>query len=382
MRVLFVEHKTVWGGGQVALCSLLDAALAHPEAGIEPLLVCPPDAALLPRARTWPVPVHVLNLGRIQKSPHPWMWAWNLYERLLPTLALVRLVRRAHVDVVFANGAYSFLASVGAAKLTRTPILWSEHNTTLPRGAILSGMIRAADQIMVVADVIRQQFIELVPAASRKVTTVYNGVEVERYRASQLRADQVRASLGLVPNALVVGTVGRLSPEKGQELLLQAASLIRNRVPNVQFLCIGEGPSRSALESQARVLDLNSNIVFTGFRDKVPELLQGIDIFVLPSRAEAFPLALLEAMAAGKPVVAADVGGVREAVVEGETGYLCEPGDVQRMAARIVSLLGNAELRAQMGACGRARVAAEFTLDRTWQKTLDVIRRAAARGAA
>ncbi len=161
-----------------------------------------------------------------------------------------------------------------------------------------------------------------------------------------------------------VVTLSCLKPQKGLEDWLEVAARVRAKVPDARFVIAGEGELRGELEERRRSLGLEGAVEMPGWVRDVPALLASADAFLLTSRWEGFPLAVLEAMAACLPVVATAVDGTPEAVEEGLTGFLAAPGDVEAMAERVVRLLGDEELRGTMGARGRDRVMARFTLDR------------------
>lgn len=355
MRVTFVEHKPVWGGGQVMLLNLL-AAWQRNGAPIQPTVICPPGAALAPRARALGVPCVELELGAVDKRRG---LAWNLARRVAPTVALRAEWKRSHVELVVANGAFAFLAALPAARLARLPLLWVEHNITLPQGALLRQMLRAADHVIVVSEAIAAQFRALAPARAAQLTVIPNGVDSDRfYPSPELRA-RARRELRLSPDQRVVGTVSRLSPEKGIACFLAAAGqLARDRRP-VCFLVVGDGPERVELQAQGGAS--GADIRFLGLREDVPALLNALDLFVLPSLQEAFPLAVVEAMSCGLPVVVSDVGGLGEIVTPG-VGVRVPAGDPASLAAAVAGLIENSTARAELGAAARARVLEHFTL--------------------
>lgn len=374
MRLLCVEHKTVWGGGQVALTSLL-REWQRTRVPIEATIVCPPGAALESRARAAGIQTVVFPLGQIEKNQDV---GWNLAQRILPTVRLLATLRRSRTQIVLANGAFSFLASVFAAKLARVPIVWWEHNTTLPNNALVRRMMRWATRIVVVSDAIRQQFLALAPEAENKISVIYNGVDAERFKPNRVGTSAYRNLLGVQQKTLLVGTVSRLAPEKGVEFFVAAANQLAREFPGVGFLIAGDGPERAALQAQAMQAapGANSPIQFLGMREDIPELLNALDVFVMPSRAEAFGIAVVEAMACALPVVASQVGGLQEIVVEDETGLLVLPGDAPALGSAIAALLRDENKRAAFGERGRARVLKHFTLAhqaQNWQMILDTV---------
>jgi glycosyltransferase involved in cell wall biosynthesis len=363
MRVLLVEHKTVWGGGQVALWNVL-REWQRTRAPLEPVLVCPPQAELAPRARALGIETVTFDLGAIEKTRSV---AWNFAQRIGPTTRLWRVLRSARAEVVLANCAYSFLAGVFAAKLARTPIVWLEQTTTLPSSDLLRRMMDWADRIVVVSDAIRAQFVGLSPSAAQKIAVIYNGVDTERF-AMRRAAQETRRALGLAHDARVVGTVSRLSPEKGIEFFIAAANVLARDAADIRFVIVGDGPERARLQKIA-----NGAVIFWGQRDDIPPLLYAMDVFVLPSLAEGFGIAAAEAMACGLPVVASDVGGLREIVARNETGILVPPRDANALAHALLELLRDENKRRAFGERGRARVEQNFTLAHQAQQLQSVL---------
>jgi glycosyltransferase involved in cell wall biosynthesis len=189
------------------------------------------------------------------------------------------------------------------------------------------------------------------------------GIDVERF-ASAVPAPAA--------NGPVVGNVARLAPQKGQRVLLEAAPLVLRRHPEMRFVLVGDGELRAELELQARRLGIADRVVFTGTRTDVPELLASFSVFALPSYFEGFCYAVIEAQAAGVPVVATPVGGVRETVVQGETGVTCEPGDPGSLAAGIVRLLDDPDEARRLAAEARRRVRERFAVERMVERTIAI----------
>ncbi len=361
MRVLIVEHKEIFGGGQIALLNLLRAWQAQ-RAEIEPLVVCSPRAALGAHVRALGVACTTMELGAIEKTRGA---AWNAIQRVVPTMRLWNIVRAFQPDVILANCAYSFLASMFAATLSRTPIVWFEQTTTLPNGRMLAQMLYRADVIVTASRAIRDQFIALAPDTAQKISVLYNGVDTTRFMP--------RAPTQTSAHALTIGTVSRLSPEKGIEFFIAAANEFAPGHPETRFVIAGDGPERASLQARA-----NAAFSFLGAQENIPAVLETFDIFVMPSLAEGFGIAAVEAMACGLPVIASDVGGLREVVVPDETGLLVPPADAAALG-NAFELLGRDEnKRAVFGAQGRARVMEHFTAAsqaRRWQLVLENARR-------
>jgi glycosyltransferase involved in cell wall biosynthesis len=226
------------------------------------------------------------------------------------------------------------------------------------------------DAVVAVCESARELEIERSRVVPDKVITIYNGVAVARFAVSNRRAAaHVRETFGIPLEAPLLGSVCRLHLQKGYADLLTALTRVQARVPAVRLLLVGEGELRSQLEAQAQAMGLSEAVIFAGARTDVPEILAGLDVFVLPSLWEGMSNAVLEAMAAGLPVVATGVGGTPEVVVDGVTGLLVAAGDAGALARSLTRLLCDPELRRRMGQAGRERVAQRFTVGRMVEQT-------------
>jgi glycosyltransferase involved in cell wall biosynthesis len=199
--------------------------------------------------------------------------------------------------------------------------------------------------------------------AGKKYLSIPFGVDVDRYAGA---APVKRQELGLREDLPVIGTVCRLvEPKKGLSVLLQAVALFRDRSPSpgLQLLIVGEGPAHSSLREQSERLGIAPWVVFAGVRRDIPTLLPLLDIFVLPSLYEGFGIAILEAMAAGRPVIATEVGGIPEVVIHRETGLLVPPGDPTALTDAIQWMLSHPEDAKALGACGQERARRHFSIE-------------------
>ena len=191
-----------------------------------------------------------------------------------------------------------------------------------------------------------------------KVRVVRNGIDTMKFRG---RGDgAVRASLGIPADAPVVGTIGRLNEVKCQDLLIRSFGRVREQSPAAHLLLVGDGPSRDDLRALVEDLGLRDRVHFAGYQAEPERFLKAMDVFALASRAEGLPLAILEAWAAGLPVVATRVGGIPLVVEHGRTGLLAESGDEEALADHLRRLLSDPGLRRRLGESGRERAEADF----------------------
>lgn len=228
---------------------------------------------------------------------------------------------------------------------------------------------RRVDRFLVVSEALRRLLVEARGIAPERVRLVYNGVELDApLPAAAGRA--LRAALGLAAEAPVVGAVGRLVWQKGFEDLIAALPAVVRAVPGVRLLLVGDGPRRAALAAAAAAAGVADRVVLAGFRADVPAVLAAVDVLAVPSRREGFPMITLEALAAGTPVVATAIDGLLEQIEPERSGLLVPPGAPTALAAALVRVLTDRDLRARLAAEGRRRVAARFdvraTLAATW----------------
>jgi len=219
--------------------------------------------------------------------------------------------------------------------------------------------VRLAHRVITVSEGSRHTFLAQGYPAEQFIC-IHNGIELPPERPLG-EARRVRAELGLCPGAPLLLTVARMTWQKGHDALLAAAPRVLARYPQACLAWVGEGPERPRLEAEALALGVAGSIRFLGQREDVPALLGAADLFVLPSRFEGHPLSALEALASGLPVVGTRVCGLDEAVADGETGLLVEPDRPEELAAAILELLGDGDLRHRMGRAGRQQVATRFT---------------------
>jgi len=198
---------------------------------------------------------------------------------------------------------------------------------------------------------------------------IYNGIDIESLEKRKVDRIQKREELGIANDCILIVTAGRLVPVKGQSYLITAFAQVITEIPNIRLVFLGDGVLRGELSGQVKTLGLEKQVLFLGMRSDVPEIISCSDLFVLPSINEGFGVVLLEAMAMKCPIVATNVGGVPEVVLDGETGILVPPGDPVQLAGGIIRLLKDTSLALKMAECGYQRLKVCFDIRETVSKT-------------
>jgi glycosyltransferase involved in cell wall biosynthesis len=228
------------------------------------------------------------------------------------------------------------------------------------------------DHYVTVSESIKEYILHTTKKPAKNVCVIYNGIDLKREH--NLQANTIKEYFDIEDKDRLLVTVGRLNIQKGHCYLFQAISKVRREISNVKLLVVGEGEEEKKLKNLVELLDLTSTIFFAGLRDDIEGILSISELFVFPSLWEGMPNALLEAMAAGKPVIATTVGGVPEIVVPGKTGLLIPPNDSDALAHAIIELLLNKSKARKMGDAARVRVEKHFTISRTVEKTDNLYR--------
>jgi len=315
-----------------------------------------------------------LNLGEIAEYP-----LRNLYGTVFmkQVRRFARDLRAHKIEVLHAHGLYTNVFGLAAASLARVPARIASRRET---GGLRDGArrwlerqsFRLAHAVVANAEAVRRDLVEEgVPGS--KVVVIHNGLDLRRVEPRPgLDRDARLNSLGLSAAAgrrLVTIVANLRHPVKDHPTFLRAARRVRERVADAAFVLAGEGGLTGSMRALAAELGIGADVFFTGRCERVAELLAASDVCVLSSSAEGFSNSILEYMAAARPVVVTDVGGAREAVVEGETGYFVPAGDDALMAERIVSLLEDPEGARRMGERGRRVVERKFSCEAQLENT-------------
>ncbi len=285
------------------------------------------------------------------------------------------------VDVLHCHGYKADVYGWAACRRRSTALVATCHNWPSRRwrmqayAALDRMVLRRFDAVAAPSEPVAQK---LRQSGVREALYIPNGVKLEAFQNAEPTLRPSASS----PDSRLVGFVGRMSPEKGGDVLLHAAAEVLRSRPETLCVFVGEGPSRADWEGLAQRLGLAGKVIFTGVRHDLAGVYASLHVLVLPSWTEAMPMCLLEAMASGCPVVATRVGSVPSLVLQEQTGLLVEPGEVEGLAVAIRRLLENPSWARQLAERARARVAERFCLDAMARAYQTVYERAALRAAA
>jgi glycosyltransferase involved in cell wall biosynthesis len=276
------------------------------------------------------------------------------------------------VRIVHTHSPRTSLAATPAlVGMRRTRHLLTNHSLYSRRdrhwGLLYAMLNRIAlylpDHVIAVSQTMRRQIVRLPGLSAQRVTAIRNAIDCATYYAPEER-EHCRSEFRLSSRAQLLGFAGRIETVKRLDLLLHAFSQVLVQYPQARLMIIGEGAQRPDLQTLAASLGISHAVIWTGFRQDVPRLLSAMDVYVQASVNEGLCLSILEAMAAGKPVIATDVGGTREVLTHQETGILIPPGSSSVIGAAIVDLLDHPEKRAALAVAARDRVVQEFGVQR------------------
>lgn len=387
LRVMQVISNLSFGGAQEVVRTLVENLA---EAGCTPVVCAFNDGPLRKEIEDLGIPVEILPDRRYSILMFPlFLREMYRFRRMLNGI-----VKKYQIDVVQTHllRSLDFLILTLRHK-TRLVVFWTVHNTNfvlrkdhLSKHKWLLGPKRLAYRLLyllastwvngliAVSDEVETAILKDIGPIKDKITVILNGVDTERYQRSVDKA-HIRQLLGLSTNAQVIVMVATFKKQKGHRYLIEAAAPLVSQFPDLHILLIGDGDLKEEIITLANQSDLNGHVHFLGFRSDVPDLLAASDYFVLPSLWEGLPMALVEAMASGMPVIATEVAGTKQVMVSGETGLLVPPGDSEKLNEAMLYLLCEPTIAKRFGAAAKQRVIEYFSAQKQAQEHISLFRR-------
>lgn len=364
LKIIYISHTAEYAGAEASLFNLLKYAVAQDY--LIPLVVLPYEGPLLHKLNSIGVDCYI--------CPYPWwvMCAGQTVppsESLRPNIqSLVDLIHNFGAQLVHTNTSVVWEGAL-AAKLAGIPHVWHIHEIleahpglqpVLPLFLFYQIIEFLSDRVVTVSNTLQDSLVKYIPLD--KLITIYNGVDdTQALDDGKLFRNEICAKV----KDIVIAVVGSLRIEKGQHLLLDVVSSTSLHKLPLKYVFIGDGHQEyvNYLKQRADELGISDYVVFTGYRNDIPDVLAAVDLVVIPSVTESFSLVAVEAMRAGKAVVSTMCGGPSEIIVDGKTGYLVPLNDANSMADRIIELASDSNKRYKMGQEGIERYRKKFTVE-------------------
>ncbi|UGQ49225.1 glycosyltransferase [Massilia endophytica] len=365
-RVFITSYSGELGGMELRMAQEADYLRA---AGCESVLAVPRFRG----SRNWLRSLRGRGLDARHFTPPPVFeqWRWRRVNRWRAAVWWTGRMRRARPDLVHVAYCWSSYGNTALwlASRCELPAVISVHNAFPPDSfsswhrPLLKEAFRCVRGVYAVSSSALQHFLALyrdfLPESALRAV-IPNGVDTRRFQPSQAARQSMRQRLGIEPDALVIGSVGRLSPQKRPEMLVRLLAELLPRFPGLRLVLAGSGPLERALRRSVDARQLSGHVIFAGYQERVEELLPALDLHLLLSSREGFGIATIEAMACGVPAVATDVPGNADVLGLSAGGVLVPPDDLHAMAATVAGLLAAPLRRAVMGERGRAEVCARY----------------------
>ncbi|MFO7447662.1 MAG: glycosyltransferase family 4 protein [Ignavibacteriaceae bacterium] len=363
MKILYSCLSKSWGGMEMYTLTAVKQLLKR---NIRVELLCVKESR---------IHIEANNLGLII---HPVKMSG--YFNPFSTLRLYSILRRGGYNLIhtqFSKDLWLIVPALTILKKRIPVVLTKQLGSFIKKKDILHKWIYSNVTLaLAISRVIKKNLLETVPLTEDKIIILHNGIDIKRFNPENVDNKKIRKEFGISENEILIGMLARFSPGKGHEQFLEAAKKLSSKYNNLKFLIVGEASrGESVYEETIKKLAEShglKNIIFSGFRSDIPEVLAAMDIFVFPSHAEAFGIALAEALAMGIPSVASNSDGILDITVDGVTGYLFENKNAADLEIKIELLIKSQETRDKFGIAARQRAVEKFDLEGITDRTVDI----------
>ena len=369
MKILVSCLSKSWGGMEMVTLVFIRKLI---ERNIQVELLCIKESRLHIEANSMGI---MINPIRAAGYIHPFS-----------ILKVVALVRRKKFDLIHTHASKDLWLLVPALKILRKqrPLILTKHvgSFIVKKDFLHQFIYKRVTYALAISKVIAKNLFETCPLTEDKILVHHNGVDLNRYDLSKTNREKVRNEFSIKENQIVIGMLARFSPGKGHEEFLFAAHELNKKYDNLFFLIVGEASHgeneyANSIKKLAEEYQIN-NLIFTGFRSDIPDILSTMDIFVFPSHSEAFGVALIEAMAMGLPSVCSNSDGILDIAIDSETSYLFERKNSEDLEDKISLLINSPETRKKFSVASRKRVENNFNLEAIITQLIDIYKKALA----
>lgn len=366
MKILHAIGGGEFGGAEQHILELLEILSRH---AVDPVVVCFYNATFAEELRKRNIRVIVLD-------------TYGRFDFRLVN-GLTRVFQEEKPDLIHSHGVKAnFFCRLAVRSLPHTPLVTTIHSVLRydypnPMAYFLASRMEMwtrkwNDHYIAISNSIKQS-LESDGVQSQDVTLIHHGIPIDEFQTGE-DTDEIRRSLGLPPDAFVIGTVSRLVAVKGLTDLMEAFVLLAKDHSHVHWLVIGDGPEKEPLQTMARQAGVSDRVHFAGFRQDVPRCLQAMDLFLSPSYSEGLGLSLLEAMAAKRPVISTMVGGISDFLVDYLNGLVIPTKNPEEIRQNILILMEDEALRTKLAEAGLRTVKEEYTLTHMAMRTKELYR--------
>ena len=371
ISILYVNHVSNIGGAETSLIDIIDNISS--KYGI--IVACPDSGDLVAKLRQRDAEHVRIQGGVIIRTFNPLSLIAFAYYFVINTVKLSHIIKSRKVRIIHANSFTACLFCSIPARIHSIPLVWHMRDLVKMRlfnKIFVSYAGSMANEVVATTTVMKNNLIFL-GVKPEKISIINNGIDLTKYNTSTTSREIIRKEFGISLHAPLIGIVGQLTAWKGHRDFIGAASIVVERYPSAKFLIvgktiIGDSDYRLELEDLVAKFGLKRHIIFTGFRTDMSNVMAALDILVNASWKEPFGRTIVESMAAGKPVIATNAGGVPEIIENEVDGILVPPRNPQRLADGVLKILNDPELGRKIGDAGGKTVRQKFSLERQMRK--------------
>ncbi len=372
IHIMYISAFSQWGGSTISLMRRIEKLISKKY---RITVVVPEDGPMVEKYREVGAEVKIIPFCVLSRFETCYQVLRYLIDFLPSVFRLYRLIKKADIELVHSNDSIILVSGI-AAKLAKLPSITHIRDDINEPGWVvgLRNLIINvfSNKILAVSGAVLDNYIAY-GGNSNKSEVLYNGIDLEVFKPN-FNGNTVREKFGISEKAKVISLIARVDPNKGQDCLIFAADLVLKSHKSTFFLLVGDNNCDKFEWYKEKIMkligekDLHEHLILTGRQDNIVEIINASDIIVLTSLYEAHPGVVCESSACGKPVVASGVGGIPEVVIDGKTGYLIPPQDVQALSERLIHLLSDKDCAEKMGTMGRKYMNDQFDINETTLK--------------
>jgi glycosyltransferase involved in cell wall biosynthesis len=361
MNVLYSCLSKSWGGMEMITLTGIKELLKR---GIHVELLCAAESRIHIEANNLGILIHPVNAGS--------------YFHPVSSIRVSLIIRKMNFDIIHTHASKDLWLLVPSLQLLsrRIPLILTKHigSFIVKKDFLHKRLYGYVTRTIAISSIIKKNLLDTTPLREDQIVLIPNGIDTEKFNPDKTAGEKIRNEFNISSDEILIGMMARFSPGKGHEEFIKSAAELNKKYKSLKFIIVGEasrGEDSYAEEIKLLAKKLNlDNLIFAGYRTDIPETLASMDIFVFPSHAEAFGLALTEAMAMEKPTICSASDGVLDIAVDGVTSYLYEKRNKDDLVIKLSKIINDPEVRNSFGKEGRKRILEEFNLEKVTEQVL------------